>query len=173
MIRGRVLDVGCGLGEHTILLTALGYDVLGVDYAPHAVDKARRNARAKGLDARFEVADALALDDEPGYDTVIDSAVFHIFGDDEQRSRYVASLHRALRPDGILHLLALSDSGRGFGPSVSEETVRTAFADGWRLEALDSTTYRGVVGPAHAEALGLPVGTVVDEPAWLGRIRRN
>ena len=173
MIRGRVLDVGCGLGEHTILLTALGYDVLGVDYAPHAVDKARRNARAKGLDARFEVADALALDGEPGYDTVIDSAVFHIFGDPEQRSRYVASLHRALRPDGILHLLALSDSGRGFGPSVSEQTVRTAFVDGWRLEALDATTYRGVVGPAHAEALGLPVGTVVDEPAWLGRIRRN
>jgi SAM-dependent methyltransferase len=173
LIRGRVLDVGCGLGEHTILLTSLGYDVLGVDYAPHAVDKARSNARAKGLDARFEVADALALDGEPGYDTVIDSAVFHIFGDDEQRSRYVASLHRALRPDGILHLLALSDSGRGFGPSVSEQTVRTSFADGWRLEALDATTYRGVVGPAHAEALGLPVGTVVDEPAWLGRIRRG
>src|ERR1700712_3694355 len=86
MIHGRVLDVGCGLGEHTILLTALGYDVLGVDYAPHAVEKARENARAKGLDARFEVADALALDAEPGYDTVIDSAVFHIFGDDEQRA---------------------------------------------------------------------------------------
>src|SRR6476620_9578331 len=26
-IRGKVLDPGCGLGEHTILLTRLGYDV--------------------------------------------------------------------------------------------------------------------------------------------------
>ena len=31
LIRGEVLDVGCGTGEHTILLTSLGYDVLGVD----------------------------------------------------------------------------------------------------------------------------------------------
>ena len=51
--------------------------------------------------------------------------------------------------------------------------VRTAFADGWEIEALDVTTYRGIVGEAHSEALGLPVGTVVEEPAWLGRIRRD
>ncbi|PRC49539.1 SAM-dependent methyltransferase, partial [Mycobacterium sp. ITM-2017-0098] len=31
LITGRVLDVGCGTGEHTILLAAAGYDVLGVD----------------------------------------------------------------------------------------------------------------------------------------------
>jgi hypothetical protein len=28
------------------------------------------------------------------------------------------------------------------------------------------------VGEAHAEALGLPVGAHVDEPAWLARARR-
>lgn len=33
-IRGRVLDPGTGAGEHTILLTRLGYDVRGVDLAP-------------------------------------------------------------------------------------------------------------------------------------------
>ena len=31
VIHGKVLDPGCGLGEHTILLTRLGYEVLGVD----------------------------------------------------------------------------------------------------------------------------------------------
>ena len=40
-IRGKVLDVGCGTGEHTILLTRLGYDVLGIDFAPRAVEPAR------------------------------------------------------------------------------------------------------------------------------------
>jgi SAM-dependent methyltransferase len=171
-IRGRVLDAGCGLGEHTILLTGFDYDVLGIDYAPNAVEQARVNAAVKGIDARFEVADATNLDAEPGYDTVIDSALFHIFGDDADRARYVASLHRAIRPGGALHLLALSDAGRGFGPQVSEAQIRDAFADGWELEALDTTTYRGVVGEAQAEALGLAVGTRVDEPAWLARARR-
>ncbi len=41
------------------------------------------------------------------------------------------------------------------------------------LEALEETTYRGVVQEPHVEALGLPVGTVVDEPAWLARARRH
>ena len=68
-------------------------------------------------------------------------------------------------------VLALSDAGRGFGPEVSGETIRDAFADGWELEALEPTTYRGVVTEMHAEQLGLAVGTRVDEPAWLARVR--
>lgn len=172
LIRGRVLDPGCGLGEHTILLTQLGYDVLGVDYVPAAIDQARANAAAKGVDARFEVADAMNLAAEPGYDTIVDSALFHVFSEDADRARYVSSLQTALRPDGLVHVLALSDAGRGFGPQVSEAQIRTAFGDGWKLEALDTTTYRGVVAEAHAEALGLEVGTRVEEPAWLARVRR-
>ena len=170
-IRGKVLDVGCGTGEHTILLTRLGYDVLGIDFAPHAVEQARENAAEKGVDARFEVADATNLPDVPAYDTIIDSALFHIF-DDTDRPKYVSSLHAACRPGALVHLLALSDAGRGFGPEVSEAVIRAAFGDGWVLEALDTTTYRGVVGEPHSEALGLPVGTRVDEPAWLARVRR-
>jgi SAM-dependent methyltransferase len=171
MLRGKILDVGCGLGEHTILLTALDYDVLGVDYAPTAIEQARQNAAARAVGARFEVADATDLGTDPRYDTILDSALFHVFGDDDDRARYVASLHGALLPGGLLHVLALSDAGRGFGPQVSETVIRDAFA-GWELEALETTTYRGVVGEAHSEALGLSTGTVVDEPAWLARARR-
>jgi len=171
LIRGKVLDVGCGTGEHTILLTGLGYDVLGIDFAPEAVEQARRNADAKGAGARFEVADAMNLPAGPRYDTILDSALFHIF-DDADRPKYVASLHGAVLPGGIVHVLALSDQGRGFGPQVSGETIRDAFGDGWELEALEPATYRGVVTEVHADAIGLPIGSRVDEPAWLARARR-
>lgn len=171
LITGRVLDVGCGTGEHTILLAGSGYDVLGVDGAPTAVEQARRNAAEHGVDARFEVADALDLHDVPGYDTIIDSALFHVF-DDGDRAKYVRSLHAATRPGAVVHVLALSDAGRGFGPEVSEETIREAFGAGWDIEELTTTTYRGLVTEVHAEALKLTVGTRVDEPAWLARIRR-
>ena len=170
-LRGKVLDVGCGTGEHTILLTRLGYDVLGVDASPEAIEQARRNAEAKGVGARFEAADAMNLPERPQYDTIVDSALFHIF-DDTDRPRYVASLHNACKPGGVVHVLALSTKGRGFGPEVSDDTIRTAFADGWALEALEETTYRGVVTEVHAEQIGLPIGTRVDEPAWLARARR-
>ncbi|MGZ8803337.1 MAG: class I SAM-dependent methyltransferase [Mycobacterium sp.] len=170
-ISGRVLDVGCGTGEHTILLARSGYDVLGVDGAPTAIEQARQNAADQGVNARFEVADALTLGDTPGYDTIIDSALFHIF-DDGDRAEYVRSLHAVTRPGSVVHVLVLSDAGRGFGPEVSEATIRDAFGAGWVLEELTTTTYRGRVTEVHAEALGLAVGTRVDEPAWLARVRR-
>lgn len=170
LIRGMVLDIGCGTGEHTILLTRLGYDVVGIDFAPEAVEQARRNADAKGVDARFGVADAMNLPGEPRYDTIVDSALFHIF-DDTDRPKYIASLHNACLPGGMVHVLALSDAGRGFGPEVSAETIRDAFTGGWELEALEPSTYRGVVTEVHAQQIGLPIGTRVDEPAWLARAR--
>ena len=47
--RGRVLDLGCGAGRHSIHLQANGHDVLGIDSSRGAVEV----ARARGLhDAR-------------------------------------------------------------------------------------------------------------------------
>ncbi len=43
--RGRVLDVGCGAGRHSIFLQDQGLEVLGVDVSPGAV----RVAKARGL----------------------------------------------------------------------------------------------------------------------------
>ncbi len=171
LVHGKVLDAGCGTGEHTILLTRLGYDVLGVDAAPTAIEQACANAAEQGVDAGFAVGDAMNLGVEPRYDTIVDSALFHIF-DDADRPRYVASLYGVCKPGGLVHVLALSDKGRGFGPEVSERVIREAFGAGWVLEALDETTYRGVVQEPHVEAIGLPAGSVVDEPAWLARVRR-
>jgi PPOX class F420-dependent enzyme/OxyR family protein len=171
-IRGSVLDAGCGTGEHTIHLAGLGYDVRGIDSSEHAIEQARANAAARKVTARFEVADALALADDPIYDSVIDSALFHIF-DPADRGRYVRSLHRACRPGAVVHILALSDTGPGFGPQVSDTVIRQAFGEGWALEDLRSSQYRGViVDSTRAAALGRPVGDLVDLPAWLARARR-
>lgn len=160
-LRGTVLDIGCGTGEHTILLARLGYDVLGVDASGPAIERARENAERHGVAARFAVADAMRLDSGP-YDTILDSALFHIF-DDTDRARYVRSLHAACRPGGYVYVLALSDEGPSVGPEVSEDTVRAAFGDGWDLENLSRTTYR---------ARNRETGVVEDFPAWLARVRR-
>jgi NADPH-dependent ferric siderophore reductase len=157
-IRGAVLDAGCGTGEHTIHLTGLGYDVLGVDFSAKAVELARAKAPA----ARFDVADALDLGSEPTYDTVVDSALFHVFGPDD-RTRYVRSLHRICRPGGLVHVLALSDKGPGYGPAISDTAIRDAFGEGWVLEDLRPSEYRGVLGAAGEQG---------DLPAWLARVRK-
>src|SRR5438067_8474767 len=43
-IRGRVLDAGCGTGEHALMAAALGLDATGIDGSPRAIDLARRKA---------------------------------------------------------------------------------------------------------------------------------
>ncbi|WP_020668813.1 SIP domain-containing protein [Amycolatopsis nigrescens] len=156
-ISGKVLDPGCGAGENTIHLARLGYDVLGSDYSAPAIDQARARAAEYGVEARFEVADALNPADEPKYDTIVDSALFHIFGD-EDRAKYVRSLHRICRPGAVVHVLALSDQGPGYGPQISDSVIRDAFGDGWVLEDLRLTEYKG---PG------------VELPAWLARVRRR
>jgi SAM-dependent methyltransferase len=171
-IRGTVLDVGCGTGEHTIYLTARGYDVYGLDSSPRAIEQARANAAAHNVAALFDVGDALALTDDMTYDTVIDSALFHIF-DAGDRARYVRSLHHACRPGALVHVLALADTGPGFGPQVSDTVIRGAFRQGWVLEDLGTAQYRGVIiRDEHAAALNRRIGELVDLPAWLARARR-
>jgi SAM-dependent methyltransferase len=74
------------------------YDILGIDSSEHGIEQARANATRRGVTGRFEVADALQLVPHRAYDTVVDSALFHIF-DEADRARYVSSLHRVCRPD--------------------------------------------------------------------------
>ena len=173
LIRGAVLDPGCGTGEHTIYLAARGHDVIGLDFSPTAVRRAGANAAAHGVTARFEVADALRLDEWAGvarFDTVVDSALFHVF-DDADRPAYVRSLHAVCRPGALVHVLALSDVEPGIGPRISESVIRDAFTtDGWELEALRPSRYRVMLGTREAAELGLPAGPA-DMVAWLARAR--
>ncbi|MBK1787028.1 class I SAM-dependent methyltransferase [Prauserella sp. ASG 168] len=170
-ITGAVLDPGCGTGEHTIHLARLGYDVRGIDFSQPAVDRARANAKAHGVRARIDVADALHLGTEPRYDTVVDSALFHVFGDAD-RAAYVASLHAACVPGARVHVLALSDTEPGLGPRISDSVLRDAFGEGWELEALEPARYRVTLRDEDADRLGLPPGKTADMAAWLARARR-
>lgn len=168
-----VLDLGCGVGEHTVLLAGLGYDVLGADASPTAVDRARERARDAGIDARFVVADAFEPERLGRYATVLDSALFHVFGVDDQK-RYARALTEVVEPGGQVVVLALSTRGPGFGPQIDPDAVGAAFtAPDWHLESLDPNTYRGrVTHDDHARATGVAVGELVDLPALLARVRR-
>src|SRR5262245_45689912 len=58
----RVLELGCGLGHMTARLHALGFDVVGVDAASAAVERARRlHPESTFVERRFE--DERLLDD--------------------------------------------------------------------------------------------------------------
>jgi ubiquinone/menaquinone biosynthesis C-methylase UbiE len=57
----KVLDVACGSGNLSIPAARLGAEVTGLDLAPEMVQQARNNAKAEGLNAKFDEGDAEAL----------------------------------------------------------------------------------------------------------------
>ncbi|HEU4572008.1 MAG TPA: class I SAM-dependent methyltransferase [Candidatus Limnocylindrales bacterium] len=142
---GRVLDAGCGTGENALFLAARGLEVTGADWSALAIERARAKAGERGLAVRFEVADALDLAAAglgPGFDSVLDCGLFHTF-DDPERARYVASLASVVRVGGLLQLLCFSDREPwGGGPRrVTEAEIRDAFADGWRIRAIEPARF--------------------------------
>ena len=143
LLAGRVLDSGCGTGEHTLLAAAHGADATGVDVSGLAIRRARDKAAERGLVARFEVGDALRLADLGlTFDVIIDSGVFHVF-DDDARGRYVTSLASVLRPGGHCYLACFSDRQPGtWGPRrVSQDELRAAFSDGWAVASIEAATF--------------------------------
>ena len=51
-----VLDAACGTGMHAVAFALRGLQCAAADLSPAMIEKARENARAAGVDVRFEVA---------------------------------------------------------------------------------------------------------------------
>ncbi len=158
----RVLDVGCGTGEHALMAALAGCDAVGIDISTTAIRLAEAKARERGIRARFEVGDARQLE-SPGeqFDTVLDCGLFHVF-DDEDRQPYVESLGRVLPSRGHYLMLCFSDEEPpGWGPRrVTQAEIREAFARGWEVETIEPTDL-------HVTIRAEPVRS------WIASISRN
>lgn len=160
-ISGTVLDAGCGSGDNAVYLASLGLQVTGFDVAETALEIARGKARERGVEARFEVGDALNLEAMAGqFETVLDCGLFHTF-DEEERERYVAGLESVTARGGTLYVLCFGDNGPEPGPHpVSREELSAAFGGpAWKVTSIE---------PEQISTRQQPDGA----PAWLATIER-
>jgi cyclopropane fatty-acyl-phospholipid synthase-like methyltransferase len=144
-IVGSVLDVGCGTGENAMFLAERGHEVVGVDRASAAVERATRTAHERDLRVEFLVWDALRLGElNRAFDTAIDIGMFHTISDAE-RPVYAESLHEALGPGGRCFLLCWSERNPwGYGPRrVTQMELRGTFERGWNVESVEGVVYEG------------------------------
>ncbi len=96
--KGKILDLACGKGRHSIYLNSLGYDVTGVDLSENSIQHAKQFENEM---LRFDVHDMT----KPYHDRF--DAVFNLFTsfgyfeDDECNLRTVKAIKEELNENGF------------------------------------------------------------------------
>jgi ubiquinone/menaquinone biosynthesis C-methylase UbiE len=105
----RVLDVATGSGNAAIAAARRGCTVVGLDYVPALLDRARLRTHAEGLEIDFVEGDAEALPFAAGSFDVVSSVFGAMFAPDQERT--AAELARVCRPGGRIGLVAHTPDG--------------------------------------------------------------
>jgi SAM-dependent methyltransferase len=157
---GRALDLGCGRGLYTPELARRGWEAVGIDYVPAAIETAQAKSRdAAGL--RYVVGDVTHLRSAGlgTFDFFLDIGCFQGL-DAEQRLCQGGGVSALANPGATLLLLSFGPSRwRWLVEGASQKDVETAFA-GWEMLAYE---------PADTAGLGWPMNKTA--PRWyrLGR----
>ena len=135
MAKGKILDVGCGAGSHSLYLQQKGFEVTAIDISPDAI----KACQLRGVkDAR--VQDLLELENEP-FDTIL--LLMNgtgIFGTLAETSKYLQKLKSLLTPNGQI-LIDSSDIIYMF--DQDEDGAYMVPADGYYGELTFNVSYKG------------------------------
>jgi Methyltransferase domain len=156
---GRAIDIGCGRGHYTSELARRGWEAVGIDNVPRAIDAANR----RGISgATFVVGDVTNLTqlDLGTFDFFLDVGCFQGLSAEQRRAegRGVCALANV---DSTLLMLAFGPTRmRSVVGGVSRADVEAAFP-GWEMLSVE---------PAHTTGLGWPLNKT--SPQWY-RLRRQ
>lgn len=177
---GRVLDVGCGLGENAAYLSELGLDVTAVDASQTAITEARR--RHKEGKVRFEAADVLALKGELGhFNSIIDSALFHALPTDK-RADYARAMAENANSGASFTVITFANLPGGMPEPLSgglTRIVEPIEAAGWSITSVHTAEYLGVAAPVETFMQKHGINPRRDPkgrnllPVWVVRSRRS
>ncbi len=99
----RILDCPCGQGRHAHLLAEAGFDVDGIDYSEHLLERARERGTGKTL--RYTQGDMRKLPSRwtGRFDAVLNLFTsFGFFLDPADDRRVIREFARVLKPGGVL-----------------------------------------------------------------------
>lgn len=115
----RVLELGSGAGNFSMLLARRGYRVTGVDISSTSVEWADERQRRANTNAIFRVDNVVELSScgDATFDAVVDGHCLHcIIGDD--RARCLQAVRRVLKQGGVFVVLTMC------GEVIDEEILR-------------------------------------------------
>jgi SAM-dependent methyltransferase len=124
-----------------------GFDVLGVDVSPLAVERAQAKMGARSLRCRFAAWDFLAAPPPGGpFQFVFDRGCFHVFDELRERQQFAAQVAATLAPGGLWLSVIGSTEGpsRDVGPPRrSAREVTLAIEPALEIVELRSAEFHG------------------------------
>ncbi len=127
LLRGgkKALDVGAGLGRHTLALARIGFEVAALDASQTGVEQISQTAGNEQLPVTAHVGkmDELPFDDGAFDYLVSYNVIYH--GDGEIVRRTVKEFSRVLKQGGMLFLTMMSKRNAHYG--VGEEIAPGTF----------------------------------------------
>jgi ubiquinone/menaquinone biosynthesis C-methylase UbiE len=148
-VNGRFLDLGTGPATQAVQLARKGFTVTGADISKSAIFRAMKvYANEANVDFVIEnILDSSLSDDE--YDYVFDRRCFHVLQPID-RTRYVKSIKRVLKDNGMLFLKCFSiKEKRDEGPyRFSKLQISKIFQEeAFKIERIKNTVYQGTLDP--------------------------
>ena len=102
-LKSKVLDLCCGNGRHSILLSKRGYSVTGVDLSDNLLNIARKNAEINNLDIKFIQSDMREINFNNEFDLTLNLFTsFGYFSTDEENENVIKNIYRALKNKSYL-----------------------------------------------------------------------
>jgi SAM-dependent methyltransferase len=145
VLLGSALDLGCGTGRWSVRLAERGWQVVGIDVVPKAIDAARHRAEQAGVDVTFKGGDVTALRAAgvgSNFSFLLDMECFNHLSD-SARSLVAQEVDEVAAPDATLLLLVWARARRGpLPPGADRQDLEATFA-GWRIT--DEHPYEGVL----------------------------
>jgi SAM-dependent methyltransferase len=141
--RSDILDAGCGHGETSLVLAALGYTVVGIDRSVIAIAEAAQEGRKRRLrNATFVPRDITSLTGYEGrFSTIVDSALFHAIPV-PLRDDYLGSMRRVAAPGASLYILTFThyafpqDPGYPIPNVVTKGELRDTVSKHWTIDEI-------------------------------------
>jgi 2-polyprenyl-3-methyl-5-hydroxy-6-metoxy-1,4-benzoquinol methylase len=126
----KVLEIGCGMGLHTELMTRAGAQVTALDISPKSVAATRARLALKGLQADVREVDAETIDFREEFDLIWSWGVIH---HSSRTGRVLRNLYNALKPGAELRFMVYSlDGAEAYAVMMSQYMFGF-----WRGKSLD------------------------------------